>query len=112
MNRPFSGKVSVKAFQVGHPVEFTQKGNRYVHSAIFDGFSEKNEGLEAKFVFPRFRDHSLGIFRLPVVKPSNAGYVDFSNVNFSNELFPYKSENRSKWDYDRFYKIFMDRLQW
>ncbi|MBI2499749.1 hypothetical protein HYV88_05895 [Candidatus Woesearchaeota archaeon] len=110
MSRFFSGKVSVKAFQIGCPIEFTQKGSRYIHSAVFDGLLEANGGLEAHFIFPRFKDFCLGIFRLPVVVLDNdIGYVDFSNVAFGDELLPYKPRNKSKEYYDRICEILLGR---
>jgi|SRR3989344_4438499 len=114
MRGPLSGKVSLKAVKIGHPIESTQKGSRYVHSAIFDGVLEQNGGLEARFIFPRFRDDSLGVFRLPINGLDNGtGYVDFSSVHFGEELFPYKSENRPKEDYNRLCEVLMvGRLQW
>ncbi len=106
MSKFFSGKVSIKSFQIGRSIGFTQKGSRYIHSTIFYGISDGKDGLEAQFIFYRFRDNRLGVLRLPVLGLDNgSGHVDFSNVNFGDELFPYKSENRPRSEYDRLCEI-------
>jgi len=113
MSKFLSGKVSVKAFQIGVTIGFAQKGSRYIHSAVFDGFFGGNEGLEAQFIFPRFRDNCLGVFRLPVVGSDNGtGYVDFSNFNFSDDLFPYKAENKPVGYYNNLCEILMGGRPW
>ena len=62
MNSILGGKVSLKVFQIGVPIGFTQKESRYIPSAIFDGVSEKNEGLEVKFIFPWFSDNRSKLY--------------------------------------------------
>lgn len=111
MSKFFSGKVSMRSFQIGCLIGFTQKGSRYIHSAVFDGVSEGKGGLEAQFIFYRFRDNRLGVLRLPVLGVDNgSGYVDFSDINSWDELFPYKSENRPKFMYDKICEILMDGI--